>query len=163
MDRGQKITTVIFFAVVGMIMMGSIFSGIGKSVPERVGELYPLTGQQNLASGKLRTYISPDEPLPTAETLRNQLGRPNDMTNLDDWKAKPAGPILLLYDDYAVSIEAAEDHRSKVEVTSHETAYSRHNTHFIQYFGPTVRRGSIFNWGGPGRVQNGGIGGTGGK
>lgn len=163
MDRGQKIATVLFFVVVALVMMGSFFSGIGTSIPKRVEELYPLTDQQNLATGRLRTYISPEPPLPTAEQLRSKLGRPDDMTDLNQWKSEPTRPILLLYDDYVVSVEGMSDNRSKVEVTSHETAYNRHNTHFIYYWGPTVRRGSIFNWGGPGRVQDGGIGGLGGK
>lgn len=163
MDRGQKIVTVLFFAVVGLIMMGSFFSGIVKSVPSRVEELYPLTDQQNLATGRLRTYISPEAPIPTAEKLREKLGRPDDMSDLEQWKTDPTQPILLIYNDYVVSVEDMGDNRSKVEVTSHETAYDRHQTHFIHYWGPTVRRGSVFNWGGPGRVQSGGIGGLGGK
>jgi hypothetical protein len=162
-DRGQRIATVLFFVVVGLVMMGSVFSGIVKSVPKRVEELYPLTGQQSLATGRLRTYISPEAPLPTAEKLREKLGRPNEMTDLEQWKSDPTRPILILYDDYVISVEDLGDNRAKVEVTSHETAYNRHHTHFIHYWGPTVRRGSIFNWGGPGRVQDGGIGGLGGK
>lgn len=157
----------IILAIAVFFLLGTAFAAFGKTIPEKVAEIYPLQSNDYLITGRLRTYISPEPPLPTAEKLRKKLGRPTEMTNLSQWKTEATRPIILLYRNYAISVEGIEGNRSRVEVTTHDTAYNRHQSHFIHYWGgPTVRRGNVFNWGGnsgPGRVQDGGIGGIGGK
>lgn len=162
MDRNQVLATGIFFVIIAVIMLGSCTTSLGKSIPTKVSELYTIESDENMASGRLRTYISNEPPLPTVDNLRAKLGRPYDMTDLTQWQADTTRPIILLYDDYVVSVQGIDGGRSRVEVTNHETAYNRHTPHFIYYWGPTVRRGSIFP-SGPKRVQDGGIGGLGGK
>ena len=168
-NNSQKMVLVIGSIFFFVIIVGVIAS-FGKAVPERVGQLYPLESDQYISTGRLKSYISPESPEPTAERIKGKLGRPTQMSDLNQWRQDQTRPILLTYDDYAISVQGIDGNRSRVEVTNHETAYNRHHSHFIYFFGgPTIRRGSLPNWGGttkwggPGRVQDGGIGGIGGK
>lgn len=161
MNNSQKLVLtigVLFF--IGMALTSCTWM---KSVPERVGEVYSLQSKV----GSLRTYISPEPPIPTAERLQRKLGRPIQQSDINKWRENPTNPIMLVYDDYVVTVDALNS-GSRIEVTDHTTAYSRHHSHFLYYWGPswspTVRRGNVNTWGGgPGRVQDGGIGGIGGK
>ncbi|AZR74564.1 hypothetical protein BBF96_14910 [Anoxybacter fermentans] len=162
MDRNQKITMGIFVTIVVIIFAINYTIKATQTIPDRISRLYPLHSQKNLTTGKLRIYMSNESPIPTAERILYQLGRPYEMTNLELWKNNPTEPILLLYDNYVVSIRELNGKGSQVEVTNYETAYDRYNSTFIYYWGPSVRRGSIFRIG-PSRVRGGGIGGLGGK
>lgn len=168
MDRSQKFATGIFLAIIAFIFLGFINTNVGHAVPEKVGELFPLESESNLSSGRLRTYISEEPPVETYNRLYKKLGRPEEASSITKWEQDPTQPILMLYDDYVITIRGIEDgHQSHIEVTNHETAYTRHRSGFVYFWGsnwgPSVRRGSVYRGTGTGKVQSGGIGGLGGK
>lgn len=168
MDRSQKLATVIFVAIIVFIFLGFIGNNMGLAVPQKVGEVYPLQSESNLTSGRLRTYTSEEPPVETYNQLYKKLGRPEEASSITKWKEDQTQPILMLYDDYVITIRGIDGgNRSQVEVTNHETAYTRHRSGFVYFWGsnwgPSVRRGSVYRGTGTGKVQSGGIGGLGGK
>lgn len=154
---------VFVLVLITFVFLAVACSAMTDSVPHKIGELY----KQQSKVGAVRTYFSPEPPIPTAEKLQKKLGWPEQKSDISMWQQDPTHPIMLVYDEYVVTVEAMSN-GSRIEVTDHTTAYSRHHSHFLYYWGPswapTVRRGNVNTWGsGPGRVQDGGIGGIGGK
>lgn len=157
MDRNQKIATFIFIFIAVIALFINYATQVSQAVPNQVEDIYSQVSEDRLSSGRLRVYISEENPLRTSDRLIRKLGRPYEMTDLNKWRAEPNRPIILLYDDYAVTIREIDRERSQIEVTNYETAYDRHRSSFIYFWGPSVRRGSIFKRS-TGRVRGGGFG-----
>jgi hypothetical protein len=125
----ESFTIGIIVLIVMVIIGVALFPS--ASIAKRIDEKFKLKGREN----DVLIYQSPHNLASTSSKISN-LKRPRDIKGSDNNR-------FLLYENYIVVLKPRGLNNTDIEVMRHSRAYNRYRGPIVNYWGGTIRNGSI--------------------